>query len=104
MPSRQQPCDTVERRAKVVAVVRLYSPGAQGYADAYGADRAPWFRLERMLNRQCGGERLRRTHENRAHRVANGLEYHPVISHDRFSNERVVAGERDRHRLLVLLP
>src|SRR5215210_1465857 len=79
---RQEPGDTVERSAKVVAVTNLNRAGVQRHTHPQWARRAPAFRVERTLRSQGRNERLRRVGKRGIKGISAGSEDHSPMCGD----------------------
>src|SRR6266508_2409513 len=97
MPGGQQPGDTVERRAEVVAVTQLDQAGVQRHSYAQLADLIPALSVEPALGGQSAGEGCEEG-------ITNGSKHHAIAGDDSLAENRIVAGQGDGHCLGVLFP
>ena len=98
VPGRDEAIHTVERWAVIVAAALFGRPGVKRHAHSQ-RELVPVLRHQRALSRES-----RRHAKNGVTRIADGFENTAPAGFDGVAHERVVAGQRRRHRLRTLFP
>src|SRR6266446_3800553 len=102
----QQPCTTVQRRTKVVALAELRLAGMQGDPHLQVETFRPGFAGEFLLDveRACGPGCSRPEHRQYAISLTSGYHERAGVISDRAGKDRVVASHRASHRLGMPFP